>query len=133
MTGENGVSSEAISALPTANKQRFNIDDENWVDLGDATFHIGDIKSMMKAINPQAPAISAIVFGVMGSQLTLQLPDANVRDTIYEEIKRRMIAIKNNRIHIYMADLKRKKEKGEKEAAELAEKVIDNALQQATA
>jgi hypothetical protein len=125
MNEQAGVSSEAISALPTANKQRFNIDDENWIDLGDATFHIGDIKSLMKAMNPQMPGIHAIVFGVSGSQLTLQLPDPVVRDTIYEEIKRRMIAIKNNKIHIYMAQLKREKEKQEK----AAEKIIDDALE----
>lgn len=124
-----GVSSDALNAIAAANKQKFTIDDENWVDLGEATFHIGDIKSLMKGVmqpNPQTQPMPAIIFGVMGSQLNLQLP-LQQRDIIYDEIKKRMILIKNNKIHIYMSNLKREKEKQEKEMAKQVDAIVEEA------
>jgi len=85
----------------------FTIDDDNFVDNGEAVFHISDVKSMIRTIHQQNPTVGIIIFNFLGSQVGMHFPDFETRDRVFSEVKRRLIAIKNGTINKYIANFKK--------------------------
>lgn len=100
------------------NLQIFDIDDDNMVFNGDAYFWLGDVKILFRTFQapppppaPPQPLIPTIAFCLLNSQFGFPFADIAQRDEIFEELKKRMHAIKNGTIGQYINKLKKAREK----------------------
>ncbi len=88
-------------------QQTFEIDDDNFIFNGEAFFNLAEVKSVIKTVNAQQPNVGVILFNFVGSQMGMPIASMEDRDNIFEEIRRRLIAIKNGSIGKYIAEQKK--------------------------
>ena len=91
--------------------QIFELDDDNWVFTGEASFNLDDVKSIIRTVRQDNASVGVILFNFQGSQMGVQIASGEQRDEIFEEIRRRLRHLKANTFHIYIKEQKKAREK----------------------